>query len=31
MRDVLQILYEKEKERYMKDVLNTHGVIKTVL
>ena len=30
MRDVVQILYEKEKERYMNDVLSTHGVIKTV-
>ena len=28
---VVQILWEKPKERYMDDVLNTHGVIKTVL
>ena len=28
---VVQILWEKPKERYMNDVLNTHGVIKTVL
>ena len=28
---VVQILWEKPKEHYMNDVLNTHGVIKTVL
>ena len=28
---VVQIMWEKPKERYMNDMLNTHGVIKTVL
>ena len=28
---VVQIMWEKPKERYMKDVLNTHEVIKRVL
>ena len=28
---VVQIMWEKPKERYMNDVLNKHGVIKTVL
>ena len=28
---VVQIMSEKPKERYMSDVLNRHGVIKTVL
>ena len=28
---VVQIMWEKPKERYMKDVLNTHGMIKGVL
>ena len=28
---VVQIIYEKPTERYMNDVLNTHGMIKTVL
>ena len=28
---VVQIIYEKPTERYMNDVLNTNGMIKTVL
>ena len=28
---VVQIMWEKQKENYMNDMLNTHGVIKTVL
>ena len=28
---VVQIMWEKPKERYMNDVLNTHEVIKTAL
>ena len=28
---VVQIMCEKLKERYMNDVLSTHGVIKTAL
>ena len=28
---VVQIIWEKPKECYMNDVLDTHGVIKTVL
>ena len=28
---VVQIMWEKPKERYVNDVLNTHGVINTVL
>ena len=27
---VVQIMWEKSKERYMNDVLNMHGMIKTV-